>query len=88
MPQDVIELLDQLVIPQAIFVGTSLGGLVTMTIAAMDPQRIAAAILNDIGPEIDDAGLDRIKTYVGTRRALQELGRSGRGDCAPTTGTF
>ena len=63
--QDVIQLLDQLDIPQAIFVGTSLGGLVTMTVAALAPQRIAAAILNDIGPEIADSGVDRIKSYVG-----------------------
>jgi len=63
--QDVIELLDQLAIPQAIFVGTSLGGLVTMLMAVMAPQRVAASILNDIGPEVDDSGVDRIKTYVG-----------------------
>jgi pimeloyl-ACP methyl ester carboxylesterase len=62
---DVVELLDHLGISQAIFVGTSLGGLVTMTIAATAPQRIAAAILNDIGPEITPAGLDRIRSYVG-----------------------
>ena len=63
--QDVIQLLDRLAIAQAIFVGTSLGGLVTMTVAAVAPQRIAAAILNDIGPEVNPAGIDRIKTYVG-----------------------
>ena len=63
---DVIELLDQLAIEQAIFVGTSLGGLVTLGIAAIAQQRIAAAILNDIGPDIDTAGVDRIKTYVGS----------------------
>lgn len=63
---DTIELLDQLAIPQAIFVGTSLGGLVTMAIAAIAPQRIAAAILNDIGPQIEDVGVDRIKSYVGS----------------------
>ena len=63
--QDVIELLDQLEVPQAVFVGTSLGGLVTMTVAALALDRIAAAILNDIGPEIDPAGIDRIKSYVG-----------------------
>jgi pimeloyl-ACP methyl ester carboxylesterase len=62
---DVIELLDQLEIPEAIFVGTSLGGLVTMTLAAMAPQRIAATILNDVGPEIDPAGIQRILSYVG-----------------------
>ena len=62
---DVIEFLDQLGIDQAIFVGTSLGGLVTMTIAAMQPQRIAATLLNDIGPDVDTSGIDRILSYVG-----------------------
>ena len=62
---DVIEMLDQLGIPDAIFVGTSLGGLVTMAIAAMAPQRISAAILNDVGPDVDPAGVGRILTYVG-----------------------
>jgi pimeloyl-ACP methyl ester carboxylesterase len=62
---DVIELLDQLRVPDAIFVGTSLGGLVTMVIAATAPQRIAAAIINDVGPDVDPAGIDRILTYVG-----------------------
>lgn len=62
---DVLEFLDQLEIAQAIFVGTSLGGLVTMTIAASAPQRIFATILNDIGPDVDPGGVDRILTYVG-----------------------
>ena len=68
---DVIELLDQLAIPQAIFVGTSLGGLVTMTIAAMAPQRIAAAILNDVGPDLDASGIGRILSYVGKDRRFK-----------------
>jgi len=68
---DVIELLDQLAIPQAIFVGTSLGGLVTMTIAAMAPQRIAAAILNDVGPDLDASGIGRILSYVGNDRRFK-----------------
>jgi pimeloyl-ACP methyl ester carboxylesterase len=63
--RDVLQLLDSLDIPQAIFVGTSLGGLVTMTVAAMAPQRIAATILNDVGPELSQEGLERIRTYVG-----------------------
>jgi pimeloyl-ACP methyl ester carboxylesterase len=62
---DVIEMLDQLGIPEAIFVGTSLGGLVTMAIAAMAPQRIRASILNDVGPDVDPAGIGRILSYVG-----------------------
>jgi len=64
--QDVIELLEQLAIPQAIFVGTSLGGLVSMAVAVLQPQRIRATILNDVGPVIDNVGVDRIKTYVGS----------------------
>lgn len=62
---DVQQFLDQLGIAEAVFVGTSLGGLVAMSIAVMAPQRIAAAILNDVGPELGQAGLDRIQGYVG-----------------------
>jgi len=62
---DMIELLDQLGIERAIFVGTSLGGIVTMLLAVVAPQRIAASVLNDVGPELDLSGIDRIRTYVG-----------------------
>ena len=62
---DVLELLDHLGIDRAIFVGTSLGGLVTMAVAAMQPQRIAAAILNDVGPALDAGRTRRIQSYVG-----------------------
>jgi pimeloyl-ACP methyl ester carboxylesterase len=62
---DTLELLDHLNLPQAIFVGTSLGGLVAMGIGAMAPERIAGTILNDVGPEIGSEGLDRIRGYVG-----------------------
>ena len=68
---DVIELLDELKLPQAIFVGTSLGGLVAMTIAGIDPIRIAGSILNDVGPELSSAGLDHIKSYVGKRERFR-----------------
>ena len=62
---DVLQLLDELGIGRAIFVGTSLGGIVTMLIAASAPHRVAGAILNDVGPELSDAGLERIRSYVG-----------------------
>ena len=63
--EDILQLLDELAIADAVFVGTSLGGLVTMLVAGKQPNRIAAAILNDIGPELDHRGLDRIRGYVG-----------------------
>ena len=62
---DVLKFLDQLGIADAVFVGTSLGGLCTMLLADSDPERIAGALLNDIGPVIDQAGIDRIGDYVG-----------------------
>jgi pimeloyl-ACP methyl ester carboxylesterase len=62
---DVIELLDEFKLAQAIFVGTSLGGLVAMTVAGIDPIRIAGSILNDVGPELNPAGLGKIMSYIG-----------------------
>ena len=62
---DILQLLELLEIERAIFIGTSLGGLVTMAIAAFAPQRIAGTVLNDVGPELERAGLDRIRGYVG-----------------------
>jgi len=62
---DVLQLLDELGVERAVFLGTSLGGLVTMIVAAFAPQRIAGVLLNDVGPELDLSGIDRIKSYVG-----------------------
>ncbi|MBA3835595.1 MAG: alpha/beta fold hydrolase, partial [Sphingomonas sp.] len=52
---DVLQLLDELQIDKAVFVGTSLGGLTTMIVAGFAPQRIAGVVLNDIGPELSSA---------------------------------
>jgi pimeloyl-ACP methyl ester carboxylesterase len=72
-------------IERFVAIGTSLGGLMTMMLAAPDPARIAAAVINDVGPEIEAAGLARIREYVGqgrsyetwvhAARALQEANR-------------
>ena len=63
--RDVIEMLEGLEIGRAIFVGTSMGGIITMTLMAMRPKAIAAAILNDVGPMVDPAGIERILSYAG-----------------------
>lgn len=75
---DTIALLDHLGIADAIFVGTSLGGLVTMLMAALDEDRIAAAILNDIAPDLEDDGLARIRTYVGKDRRFADWDEAAR----------
>ncbi len=62
---DTLAVLDALAIPRAVFLGTSMGGIVTMLAATTARERIAASILNDVGPEIDPAGVARISSYVG-----------------------
>jgi len=63
--KDILALMDQAGIERAVFMGTSMGGLITMAVTALKSKRVAAAILNDIGPEVDPAGLARIAAYAG-----------------------
>ena len=63
--RDVQALMDQLGLARAVFLGTSMGGLITMTLAGQASKRVAAAILNDIGPEVSPEGLARIAAYSG-----------------------
>jgi pimeloyl-ACP methyl ester carboxylesterase len=62
---DIARLLEHAGVERCVFFGTSLGGILTMLTAATQPGRVTAAILNDIGPEVDPAGLARISSYVG-----------------------
>lgn len=63
--QDMFTLLDESRVDEVILVGTSMGGLMSLLMAAMQPGRVRAMVINDIGPEIDPRGLERIKSYVG-----------------------
>ncbi|CAN5426896.1 alpha/beta hydrolase [soil metagenome] len=63
--KDVIALMEKSGVDRAVFLGTSMGGLITMVLAAMRPRMVAAAILNDIGPEVSPEGLARIAAYSG-----------------------
>ncbi len=63
--QDIERLLAEQGIARFAMVGTSLGGIVTMLLAGPARGRLAGAILNDIGPAIEPAGLSRIRGYVG-----------------------
>jgi pimeloyl-ACP methyl ester carboxylesterase len=63
--RDVLALMQQAGIARAVFVGTSMGGLITMTLAQLRSPVVAAAVLNDVGPVLSPAGLARIAGYTG-----------------------
>jgi len=72
---DLVQVLIAGGIEQAVFVGTSRGGLLTMALAAARPALIRGVVFNDVGPVIDARGLLRIRGYVGklpTPRSFQE----------------
>lgn len=62
---DVVKLMHDLGIARAVFVGTSMGGLITMTLAMRHLDLIAGAVLNDVGPVLSTKGLARIAGYAG-----------------------
>jgi len=63
--RDVVEMMAALNIERAVFLGTSMGGIITMTMMAVRPKAVAAAILNDVGPAISPQGIARILGYAG-----------------------
>lgn len=87
---DIGALFEQAGLEKAVLVGTSLGGIITMLLALTMPERLAGAVLNDIGPEIAPEGMARIRDYVGqgrsfptwmhAARALKETGGAAHPD--------
>jgi pimeloyl-ACP methyl ester carboxylesterase len=63
--RDMEALIAELALARFVLFGTSLGGLITMLLAASDSPRIAGALLNDIGPQLEEKGIEKIRSYVG-----------------------
>lgn len=68
---DLARLFDTLGLQRVVAIGTSLGGIVTMLIAALTPDRLAGAVINDIGPVIEQSGIERIRDNVGQGRSYE-----------------
>ncbi len=68
--QDMFTLLEVLSLEKVILVGTSMGGLMAFMMATLKPESVEAMVINDIGPEVDPAGLERIKGYVGKSKPV------------------
>ena len=62
---DLARMLEQLGVARVSLIGTSMGGIISMMYGGGWPERVERLVLNDIGPEIDPAGMARIASYVG-----------------------
>ena len=70
---DVLDAIAALHCPRAVIVGTSFGGILAMVLAVLRPSAIAGVVLNDIGPQIEDVGLDFVQRFVARDPALPSL---------------
>lgn len=70
--RDVLALMESLGIDRAVFLGTSMGGIITMTLAASHSKAVAAAILNDVGPAVAPEGIARILAYAGKKPSVND----------------
>lgn len=70
---DALALLDHLGIDKAAIIGSSRGGLIGMFLAATAKHRLTGLCMNDVGPVLEKAGLDRIVGYLGVRPEAKTL---------------
>ena len=72
--RDVLDVCAALHLHHAVVIGTSMGGLLAMALAAARPGMLAGVVLNDIGPEVGTAGLAAVRRHVSEDPALPDLG--------------
>jgi pimeloyl-ACP methyl ester carboxylesterase len=65
--EDMFALLDRLAIDRVVLIGTSMGGHMAMIIGASQPARLRGMVLNDIGPEVLNSGLQRLRSALSNR---------------------
>lgn len=61
---DLAAMLEALGIERVTLIGTSMGGMISMSYAGGYPERVAKLVLNDVGPEVDQSGAKRITEYM------------------------
>jgi pimeloyl-ACP methyl ester carboxylesterase len=70
---DMVTLIARLDVEQVEWLGTSMGALIGMALAAQKGTPVAKLVVNDAGPVIAKAALERIATYVGLWPPLPSL---------------
>ncbi|WP_420142039.1 alpha/beta fold hydrolase [Sphingomonas sp.] len=63
--QDLLALIAAQMLEPAVVIGTSLGGLLAMLLGLTARGCLAGVALNDVGPELGEEGMARIRSYVG-----------------------
>ncbi len=71
--QIALDLANQLGVEQFKWVGTSMGGLIGMVVAAIAPERVQKLVLNDVGPEVPIAAVERIRSYAGSQPSFNNV---------------
>jgi len=70
---DALALVARLGVPAVDWVGTSMGGLLGMMLAALPGSPVRRLVLNDVGPVVSGAFLDHLATYIGADPDFADL---------------
>jgi pimeloyl-ACP methyl ester carboxylesterase len=70
---DMVTLIARLDVERVDWVGTSMGGLIGMALAAQEKTPVAKLVLNDVGPLVTQASIARIGQYVGNAPKFADL---------------
>lgn len=70
---DMVTLIARLDVESVHWVGTSMGGLIGMMLAALPDTPISRMVLNDVGPVVTAVSLERIGAYVGKAPRLPSI---------------
>ena len=70
---DAWPLCDEFGITRAVFVGASMGGIVSVTVAATRPDLVGAVVLLDVGHRLEVEGVQRITAFLAEHESFADL---------------
>ena len=86
--RDVIDLIEREKPKQLVLIGTSMGGLMAMMLAKSLRTILKGIVLNDVGPEVEPAGLVRIAEYAGNARSVSSWEEAAKSIARVQTSVF